>query len=208
MKLVMQSWRSYLEENEEESKFDKHVENTFEKIAKIFGKKLEQETKEISRKTKEETGKIDESNLNESVLFTLGVTLAAPAIVKMFTGIAKIFGNSIKGWTGKDLGIEKIAEKINSYADRVHHSFHTPINFFVRKVLRIKDEAKAKQATELLFHLLVAFLMVYSGVGAAKAASAGETGLASFESLLTAVKAGEVRAFLVASLKQIAGAMD
>ena len=196
MKLLMEQWRGYINEAEEEA-FDRFLEKTFGKIAGLFGDGLGDSTEEVSQEIEAE------KSLDEGVLFGLGVTLAAPAIVKLFTGIAKVFGNTVKGWTGKDLGIEKVAEKINHYADKFHHLFQKPIEFFVRKVLRIKDETKAKQATQLLFHLLVAFLMVYSGVGAATAASSGETGLAGFESVLTAVKAGEVKAYLAATLKNI-----
>lgn len=198
MKLLMEQWRGYINEAEEEEAFDRFLEKTFGKIAGLFGDGLDASAEEVSQEIEAEQ-QLDE----EGILFTLGVTLAAPAIVKLFTGIAKVFGNAVKGWTGKDLGIEKVAQKINSYADKSHHLFQKPIEFFVRKVLRIKDETKVKQATELLFHLLVAFLMIYSGVGAASAATSGDTAFAGFESLLTAVKAGEVKAYLAATLKNI-----
>lgn len=198
MKLLMEQWRDYINEAEEEELFDRFLEKTFGKITGLFGDGLAASGEEVSQEIEAE------EQLDEGVLFGLGITLAAPAIVKLFTGIAKVFGNTVKGWTGKDLGIEKVAEKINYYADKFHHLFEKPIKFFVRKVLRIKDETKAKQATDLLFHLLIAFLMIYSGVGAAQAATSGQTGLAGFESLLAAVKAGEVRAYLANSLKTIA----
>ena len=193
MKLLMEQWRGYINEAEEEAAFDRFLEKTFGKIAGLFGDDVEDSAGEVSQEIEAE------KSLDEGVLFGLGVTLAAPAIVKLFTGIAKVFGNAVKGWTGKDLGIEKVAEKINAYADKFHHSFEKPIKFFVRKVLRIKDETKVKQATDLLFHLLIAFLMIYSGVGAASAAQSGDTAFAGFESLLAAVKAGEVKAYLAAS---------
>ena len=193
MKLLMEQWRGYINEAEEEEAFDRFLEKTFGKIAGLFGDGLEDKAQDVSREIEAE------QQLDEGVLFALGVTLAAPAIVKLFTGIAKVLGNAVKGWTGKDLGIEKVAEKINHYADKFHHSFEKPIKFFVRKVLRIEDETKVKQATDLLFHLLIAFLMIYSGVGAASAAQSGDTAFAGFESLLAAVKAGEVKAYLAAS---------
>jgi len=198
MKLLMEQWRGYINEAEEEEAFDRFVEKTFGKIAGLFGDGLEDSAQEVSQEIEAER------SLDEGVLFGLGITLAAPAIVKLFTGIAKVFGNTVKGWTGKDLGMEKVAEKINHYADKFHHSFEKPIKFFVRKILRIKDESKVKQATDLLFHLLIVFLMIYSGVGAANAATSGKTGLAGFESLLAAVKGGEVKAYLSSTLKNIA----
>ena len=198
MKLLMEQWRDYINEAEEEEAFDRFLEKLFGKVARLFGNEMKDASEEVEQEIQKQ------QPLDEGVLFGLGVTLAMPAIVKMLTGLAKVFGNTVKGWTGKDLGVEKVAEKINFYADKFHHSFEKPIAFFVRNVLRIKDDAKAKQATQLLFHLLVAFLMVYSGVGAAKAATAGQTSLAGFESLLAAVKAGEVRAYLGNACKEIA----
>lgn len=198
MKLLMEQWRDYINEAEEEEAFDHFLEKTFEKVAALFGAQVDEATEEISHEIEAD------QSLDENLLFGLGVALAAPALVKLFTGVAKVFGNAVKGWTGKDLGVEKIADKINGYADKFHHLFEKPIKFFVRKVLRIKEEDKIKQATDLLFHLLIIFLMIYSGVGAAQAATKGKTGLAGFESLLAAVKAGEVRAYLGSALKNIA----
>ena len=193
----MQSWRSYLEEAEEEATFDKFMEDTFKKISKLFGTQLKDTGKKVSQEVEKE------KQLDEALLFTLGVALAAPAIVKIFTGIARVFGNTIEGWTGKDIGVTKIADKIVSYADEAHHLFQKPIKFFVQKVLRISDEKKIEQATNILYNLLVAFLMIYSGVGAAEAAKAGKTTLAGFEGAIAAVKGGEVTAYLKSSLKNL-----
>ena len=197
----MQSWRSYLDESEEELKFDKHLENTFRKILNIFGPQM----KDTADQAAEQADDQQTVELDEGILFGLGVTLAAPAIVKIFTGIAKVFGNSIQGWTGSDPGINRVADKIIKMADEAHHLFQKPIKYFVTKVLRIKDKDKVDQATGILYNLLVGFLMIYSGVGAAKAVEAGKTTLAGFEGALAAIKGGEVTAFIKNSLSRVAG---
>ena len=190
MKLLMENWRDYLEEEADEAAFDSFLENLFNKISKLFGPKLEDEADEIEQE-------IDsEGQLDEGVMLALGLTLAIPAIVKIFTGVAKVFGHAVEGWTGKDLGVDEIADKIVTYANKAHHLFQKPIGFFVTKVLRIKDEKKAHQATEVLYTLLIAYLMVFSGAGAAEAVTKGQTGLAGFEGALAAVKGGEVGAFI------------
>tara|TARA_Y100000034_G_scaffold118171_1_gene158559 strand:- start:673 stop:1260 length:588 start_codon:yes stop_codon:yes gene_type:complete len=194
MKLLMENWRDYLEEAEGEAAFDSFLETLFNKIAKLFGTEIADDAQEIEQE-------IDsKGQLDEGVMLALGLTLAIPAIVKIFTGVAKVFGHAVEGWTGKDLGVDKVADKIVSYADKAHHLFQKPIGFFVTKVLRIKDEKKAHQATDVLYTLLIAFLMVFSGVGAAEAATKGKTGLAGFEGALAAVKGGEVGAFIKKAL--------
>ena len=194
MKLLMENWRDYLEEAEGEAAFDSFLETLFNKIAKLFGTEITDDAQEIEQE-------IDsKGQLDEGVMLALGLTLAIPAIVKIFTGVAKVFGHAVEGWTGKDLGVDKVADKIVSYADKAHHLFQKPIGFFVTKVLRIKDEKKAHQATDVLYTLLIAFLMVFSGVGAAEAATKGKTGLAGFEGALAAVKGGEVGAFIKKAL--------
>jgi len=201
----MEGWRNYLNEAEEEAAFGKFLENLFNKVLKLFGSNVVKTADQVEKKLKEQISEEKERLDEVGFLFAAGLTLALPAIVKLFAGLAKVFGNAIKGWTGKDLGIEAIAEKIMEYAEKAHHLFQKPVGFFVRKVLRIKDEEKAHQATELLFTLLVAFFMVYSGVGAAAAAQKGKAGLATIEGALTAVKGGEVTGFLKTSLQRIAG---
>ena len=187
MKVLCETWRRYLNEQED---FDAFLEQTFNKVAQLFGPQLEDEAEEIEQEI-DSKGQID-----EGVMLALGLTLAVPAIVKIFTGVAKVFGHAVEGWTGKDLGVDEVADKIISYANKAHHLFQKPIGFFVTKVLRIKDKAKAHQATEILYTLLIAFLMVFSGAGAAEAVTKGQTGLAGFEGALAAVKGGEVGAFL------------
>jgi len=180
MKLLMENWRDYLEEEADEAAFDSFLENLFNKISKLFGTEIKDDAKEIEQE-------IDsKGQLDEGVMLSLGLTLAIPAIVKIFTGVAKVF--------------DKIADKIVSYADKAHHLFQKPIGFFVTKVLRIKDKDKAHQATEVLYTLLIAFLMVFSGAGAAAAVTKGQTGLAGFEGALAAVKGGEVGAFIKRAL--------
>jgi len=202
MKLLFENWRGYLQEAEDEDDFDRFLEKVFNKVATLLGRKINETGNEIKQKVEQD------ERLDEGILFALGLTLAAPAVAKLFAGVARIFGNTIKGWTGKDIGAEALADKITLYANKAHHLFEKPIHLFVTKVLRIQDEKKAEQATELLFTLLVAFLMVYSGVGAAAAMGAGQTSLAGFEGALSAVKGGEVIAFLKTTLKRLGGAVS
>ena len=144
MKLVMQSWRSYLKEAEDEAALDKIFKNAFNKILKIFGSEVKETAVEVADDIEKQGDELNEAG----ALFVLGLTLAAPAIIGIFTRIAKLFGNSIEGWTGKELGVDKVANKVLAFAHDLHHSFAIPIDFFVEKVLRISDPTKRKNATD------------------------------------------------------------
>ena len=195
MKLFCEAWRRHLNEEED---FDSFLDQAFNKIAKLFGQKLEDEGEEIEQELEQE------KQLDEGAMLGLGLLLAAPAIVNLFTGIAKVFGHTIEGWTGKDLGVDATADKITHYAHKAHKIFQVPIEIFVRKVLRIEDTEKVKQATGILFNLFIAFLMVYSGVGAGVAAAQGKSSLAGLEASLSAIKGNEVLSFLKTNLKRAA----
>ena len=189
MKLLMENWRGYFEEADEEAAFDSFLDKAFNKLLSLFGEEAPAVEQEVEQK------------LNEvGILFGAGIALAAPAIVVMLATIAKIVGGTIKGWTGKDLGIEKVANKIIHYAHEAHTKFQLPIKLFIQKVLRIEDEKKATKYAGFIYNLLIAYLMVASGAGAAQAYSEGAKSLATIEGSLAVVKGGEVTSYLKAAL--------
>ena len=129
MKILMENWRGYLQEQEEEKELDNLLDNAFGKVLSAFGKLMKSEAEDVA-------GEIDEKSqqqkLDEGVLFGLGVALAAPALVKIFAQIAKLFANTIQGWTGKNVdSMNSLADKIIKYSEKVHHKFIGPIEFFV-----------------------------------------------------------------------------
>ena len=56
--------------------------------------------------------------------------------------------------------------------------------------------AKAKKVANAVFHIIVATMLIASGVTAVKAFKAQNVSLGTLEAALTAIKGGEVKAFL------------
>jgi len=57
----------------------------------------------------------------------------------------------------------------------------------------------------VIFHLIVAGFLVYSGVGALKALTGGDLSLATLEGAMTAVKSREIQKFLMARFGEVLG---
>jgi hypothetical protein len=79
-------------------------------------------------------------------------------------------------------------------ADELHHLYVKPIELVVKRF--VKDPNKAHKISTFIFHVIVAILMISSGVTAVKALQAKEINLATLETALTAVKGGEVKQYI------------
>ena len=84
--------------------------------------------------------------------------------------------------------------KLGGIADDLHHLYMAPIKGIVSKF--IKDKAKADKVSSAIFHVIVATFLVISGATAVKALQAKNLQLSTLEAALTAVKGGEVKAFI------------
>ena len=69
-----------------------------------------------------------------------------------------------------------------------------PIEAIVKKF--IKDEVKAKKVASGIFHVIVATFLIASGATAIKAIQSKNVSLATLETALSAVKGGEIKAFI------------
>ena len=134
----------------------------------------------------------------ESILTTASLLLALPAILGIIARLGKAATSAFQKIAGKkpqdQSGTEKYFQQLGRVADELHHLYMKPIELITRKF--IKDPVKAKKVANAIFHIIVATMMVASGVTAAKALQAKEISLASLESALTAVKGGEVKNYL------------
>jgi len=85
--------------------------------------------------------------------------------------------------------------KLGGIADDLHHLYMIPIKKIVSKF--IKDKSKDDKVSSAIFHIIVATFLIISGATAVKALQAKNLSLSTLEAALTAVKAGEVKAFLI-----------
>jgi hypothetical protein len=135
---------------------------------------------------------------NEGLLTAASIALALPAVM----GLVAKFGKSAGALVNKVLGkkpsqqdeYQKWMDKLGHIADELHHLYMVPLTAVVKKF--IKDEAKAKKVANAVFHIIVATMLIASGVTAVKAFKAQNVSLGTLEAALTAIKGGEVKAFL------------
>lgn len=134
----------------------------------------------------------------EAVLTTASLLLALPAILGIISRLGRAATSAYQKIAGKkpqdQSSAEKYFQQLGRVADELHHLYMKPIELVVRKF--VKDPIKSKKIANAIFHIIVATMMIASGVTAAKAIQSKEISLASLESALTAVKGGEVKSYL------------
>ena len=135
---------------------------------------------------------------NEGLLTVAGIALALPAIMGLIAKFGKAAGNTVKKLLGKKPTDKdeyaKWMAKLGNIADDLHHLYMAPIKGIVNKF--IKDKSKADKVASAIFHVIVATFLVISGATAIKALQAKNLSLTTLEAALTAVKGGEVKAFI------------
>ena len=175
--------RPSLDENED--KTDEVVDDLKDEMSSVL-KALDNE---LEKKTKTQ---------NEGLLTVAGIALALPAIMGLVAKFGKAAGNTVRKVLGKkptDKGeYQEWMAKLGGIADDLHHLYMVPIKKIVSKF--IKDKAKSDKVSSAIFHVIVATFLVISGATAVKALQAKNLSLTTLEAALTAVKGGEVKAFI------------
>jgi hypothetical protein len=132
------------------------------------------------------------------VLTTASLLLALPAILGLIARLGKAMSSIIKRTIGtasqNQNDAEKYFQQMGRIADELHHLYIKPIELIVRRF--VKDPTKASKVANAIFHVIVAIMMIASGVGAVKALKANSINMATLETALTAVKGGEVKTYL------------
>lgn len=132
------------------------------------------------------------------VLTTASLLLALPAILGLIARLGKAMSSIIKRTIGtasqNQNDADKYFQQMGRIADELHHLYIKPIELIVRRF--VKDSTKASKVANAIFHVIVAIMMIASGVGAVKALKANSINMATLETALTAVKGGEVKTYL------------
>ena len=152
---------------------DQDLEKGLELAFKEFAKELENSKEELTE---------------GGTLMIAGIAVAAPALLKVIgkitKSVSKFFGGS--GQSG---------EKLIATADKMHHSLVGLIEKALKK-LGMKDEKAIHKTAEALFMVIVASLLVVSGIGLVKAVKASSFPVAGVEGAMVAVKNGEIVNYL------------
>lgn len=127
--------------------------------------------------------------VNEGIVLTLaGTALSLPTIIKL---IGK-FVNLIK----RIPGFKRLSgDKLIQIGDKWHHKIMNAFAWVIKKA-GVKDEKKAHKFANILFHVVVASLLVAGGISMAKFIDSGNVSGGILKGALNAVKAGEVKHFL------------
>jgi len=135
---------------------------------------------------------------NEGLLTVASVAIALPAIMGLISRLGKAAGRVVNRMLGKkpdkESDYQQWMSKLGHIADELHHLYMAPIKGIVKKF--IKDSEKADKVASGIFHIIVATFLVASGVTAVKALQSKNVSLATLEGALSAVKGGELKAFI------------
>jgi hypothetical protein len=143
----------------------------------------------LTAKTKEQ---------KEGVLTVASVAIALPAILGLIAKFGKTATNIVNKVIGKkptEQGdAEKYFQQMGRVADELHHLYMKPIELLMRKF--IKDPTKAQKVAHFIFHVIVAIMLLASGVTAFKALQAKQLNLATLETALASIKGGEIKNYI------------
>lgn len=139
---------------------------------------------------------------NEGILTVVGIGLALPAIM----GLVAKFGKLASGVINKIIGKKPTAKEeeedwfnqLGKIADDLHHLYIAGLEKVVAKF--VKDPAKSKKAANIIFHVIVAVMLIASGAAAVKAFQSKQISFATLEGVLAAIKGGELKAFISKTL--------
>jgi hypothetical protein len=138
---------------------------------------------------------------NEAVGFAIaGSVVSMPALLKLVgKAVAKV-QSKLKG--------EKVeTNTIIKIADKLHHLLIGGVEKALQVVFRIKDKKQAHRLAVILFHAIVAGLLIASGKALFKALQKHNTIMSLLEGLLSAIKSGELGVFLTETFGEIATAL-
>jgi hypothetical protein len=139
---------------------------------------------------------------NEALgLALLGGVVAAPAIMKIIGKGVKLGQNAIR----KRKGEEPLdSNAIIKMADKLHKML---VGGVEKALFFVKDKKKRHRLAVIIFHAIIAGLLVASGKGLFKALAKHQTIAAFLEGMLTAIKTGELGAFALESFSELATAL-
>ena len=164
---------------DEPEKVEKEVEDALKDLEKDF-KKADLEPK----------------NVDEALGLTLaGVALSLPSIISL---IGK-FVNLLK----KIPGLKSLSgDRMIALGDKWHHKLIAGITYAIQ-ALGVKDKTKAKKFGNIIFHVVIAILLLAGGAAAYNYATKGNIAGATLKGALNAVKTGEIKTFIVKSAETI-----
>lgn len=194
MKVIMENWRRAVEESEVPQ------QDPSQQVAAGIAAQIQALSKQIGSKkqAQQQTGQLDE--VDPATL--AGLAVAAPAILSLIDRVVHWFKISSKEEAKKN---PTIFGRVGKF---LHHTYQNAVIAalpnLIPEMAYLAPEAKKKMA-DIIMMIITIKMAIMSGAGAVEALKHAHSGHAAFEGALTAVKTGEVGAFLAQELKAIAG---
>jgi hypothetical protein len=168
---------------------------------KLVAAALDDAFDELEADLKANKDKLAPEMQNEAVGFAIaGSIVSMPALLKLIgKAVAKV-QSRLKG--------EKVeTNTIIKVADKLHHLLIGGIEKVLQFVFRIKDKKQAHRLAVIIFHAIVAGLLIASGKAFFKALQKHNTVVSILEGLLSAIKSGELGVFLSQTFGEISQAL-
>ena len=190
MKIIMENWRGYVAEAQENEKVSDIMDQAFDHL--------------VNSLKKVEPGD-PEKEVDEGALVAASAILAAPQVLEIVGETINWIVPTIKRYMGKTDVSDSTAfgNKLLEWSKSLHHKYLIPIRYVVKRLFPDKDDEWNEKVANRLFHLIVAAFLVYAGSGAfeafvAASAGSGTTAIVTgiIESALAAVKSNEILEFL------------
>jgi len=198
--------KDLLTEQQEEAE-SKELEQAMGAAFTALGNEFKNKEAQIKQDVKQSDLQITEAI---TVISVIGFILALPKMTEMLVKALSKLVNTFKKLVGKGEGKndpEGVAKLIIDGTHKWHKAYIKGLKWILKisgtfDKAGIKGDAAQTKAAELVYYTIIALLAVYSGVAAAGAfksaiANSGvsDFSLATFESVLTAIKSGEVQEF-------------
>lgn len=205
MKLIMEGWRVFLNEQEKEADLDAFSQELM-KALNANQEAIKQTA--VAAMRKKAGGELpDQKKELEEILDPVSLSLLGAGIVASMPAILKVI-SKIAEKTGK----LDTAKKFEEWHKKWHHSWLKVIGDFLNVVTLGKfkklDKQKQEQIEELFFICIVAYLLPHAIQGASHflhATTLGAKFVAAVEGVLSAIKSGELLSYITKNIGVILG---
>jgi len=168
---------------------------------KLVASALDDAFDELEADLKANKDKLAPEMQNEAVGFAIaGSIVSLPALLKLI-------GKAVAKVQSKLKGENVDTNTIIKVADKLHHLLIGGVEKVLQVVFRIKDKKQAHRLAVIIFHAIVAGLLIASGKAFFKALQKHNTIMSVLEGLLSAIKSGELGVFLIETFGEIAEAL-
>jgi hypothetical protein len=139
---------------------------------------------------------LEPKNVKEALGLTLaGVALSMPEIIKLIGKFVNLLS--------KIPGLKSLSgEQLIAIGDKMHHKLLAGIEYALKKA-GVQDTVKAKKFAGILLHVVIAMLLVAGGISLSELISKGSIKGATLKTALNAIKAKELRSFILTAAGKI-----